>query len=196
MALSLSFASCGYRGNKSGIHWFLDMHDNLAVEAQEEDYSTLEMAPYTGTPQIGGGVAAGWNGPGSTMRVPPEGTVVRGTMPYEYEQGNVKAAGAELKNPLPRTHAILARGKKQFEIYCAICHGKTGHGDGNVTPMLSPPPPSLISGPAASTWTDGNYFHMITMGRARMKSYAAQIQPADRWAIVHYVRMLQANPTK
>ncbi len=42
-------------------------------------------------------------------------------------------------------------------------------------------------------WEDGRFFHIITVGRARMKSYAAQISPEDRWAIIHYIRLLQKH---
>lgn len=39
----------------------------------------------------------------------------------------------------------------------------------------------------------GYYFHIMTNGFGEMSSYAAQIPPADRWAIVAYVRALQAS---
>ncbi|MBI3396150.1 MAG: cytochrome c, partial [Spirochaetia bacterium] len=44
---------------------------------------------------------------------------------------------------------------------------------------------------ASMDWPDGKIFHMMTVGRGMMKPYAAQISPQDRWAIVHYVRLLQ-----
>ena len=187
----LSLAGCNYNSNKSGMHWFLDMHDSHAVEAQEEDTTTLLQVKGEGWDKGADSVPA-FSGPGSSMRVPPEGSVPRNYIPYSYEATDFEKAGRELTNPLKKTKAVLERGKKQFEIYCAVCHGMTGKGDGNVTPMF-PNPPSLINGPASSQWSDGMYFHMITMGRARMKSYAAQVKPADRWAIIHYVRLLQAT---
>ena len=187
----LFLTNCNYNGNKSGMHWFLDMHDSMAVEPQEEDITTMGQVKPENWFQ-GSGKNIAYNGPGSTMRVPPEGTVPRNYVPYPYEETEINKAGQELVNPLNKTKTVLARGQKQYEIYCAICHGKTGKGDGNVSPMFADIPP-LVTGPAAEQWNDGMYFHMITMGRARMKSFAAQIQPADRWAIIHYIRLLQAT---
>jgi mono/diheme cytochrome c family protein len=191
LLIPLFLISCGYRGNKSGIHWFLDLQDHPGVEAQEEDLTTLDLK-WNGTPFNASGSMTGFNGVGSAMRVPPEGSVARNQELFEYAQAEGALAGEEMKNPLLKTQAVLERGKKQYEIYCTPCHGFTGKGDGMVTPMFTPPP-SLLTGPAAKTWKDGEYYHMITMGRVRMKSYAAQIQPVDRWAIIHYVRLLQAT---
>ncbi|HQI20830.1 MAG TPA: cytochrome c, partial [Leptospiraceae bacterium] len=135
-----------------------------------------------------------WGGPGSSMRVPPEGTVPRGYEPYPYEQAEIDLAGANLKNPLPLTQTVLERGKDRFETYCAVCHGMGGQGDGTVIPRMIQPP-NLITGQSAG-WQDGKIFHMITMGRGNMLPYAAPIRPADRWAIVHYVRLLQKKGAK
>jgi mono/diheme cytochrome c family protein len=46
-------------------------------------------------------------------------------------------------------------------------------------------------------WTDGRIYHTMTMGQGLMPSYASQVLPEQRWAIVHYVRALQkaARPT-
>jgi mono/diheme cytochrome c family protein len=57
-------------------------------------------------------------------------------------------------------------------------------------------PPVLFSDKVVN-WTDGRLYHTITMGQGLMPSYATQILPEQRWAIVHYVRALQraARPT-
>ncbi|HMU82995.1 MAG TPA: cytochrome c [Leptospiraceae bacterium] len=181
-----------YHSNVSGLHYFLDMHDTSMVRAQREDTTTLEnvkQALFKGADQN-----EVWGGPGSSMRVPPEGTVPRGYEPYPYEQAEIDLAGANLKNPLPLTQTVLERGKDRFETYCAVCHGMGGQGDGTVIPRMIQPP-NLITGQSAG-WQDGKIFHMITMGRGNMLPYAAPIRPADRWAIVHYVRLLQKKGAK
>lgn len=190
VALSaVGLTGCRYNGNTSGIHWFLDMHDSYAVEAQEEDPTTLHMVKTDGWAK-GADSNPAWGGPGSSIRVPPEGTVPRNYQPYKLEQTEI-GLSASLKNPVEKTEAVLERGKKQYEIYCAVCHGYTGKGDGPVVPPF-PAPPTLVAPYAATRFQpDGMIFHMITVGRGAMKAYAAQIEPADRWAIVHYVRLLQ-----
>lgn len=183
------FASCNYSGNLSGIHWFLDMHDSLAVESQEEDYTTYAVAKGDGWTR-GMDNSEVWTGSGA-YRNPPEGSVPRNYEPYLFEAGEFAAAGRELKNPLAQTKAVLARGQKEYNAYCAVCHGYTGMGDGPVTPRF-PDIPAVVS-KNIMNWKDGEIFHIITMGRARMYPYAAQISPEDRWAIIHYVRLLQAK---
>ena len=65
-------------------------------------------------------------------KLPVEGTVARGWMPYEYENSNegYAKAKAELKNPLPYTQENLTKGKDLYNIYCAVCHGEQGDGQG------------------------------------------------------------------
>lgn len=192
--LSLAaFSGCRYNGNVSGLHWFLDMHDSFAVEAQEEDITTLNVVKGEGW-QKGSEPVDAFGGPGSAMRVPPEGTVARNREPYPFSQTQLMEA-ADLVNPLQPTMDVLERGKKMFEINCAVCHGYTGKGDGPVVPPFPAPP--TLTGPAAATqfWKDGMIFHLMTVGRGQMKPYAAQVSAQDRWAIVHYIRLLQKSQT-
>ena len=68
---------------------------------------------------------------------------------------------------------------------------RTGQGDGYIVPKF-PRPPTLQSDKVRN-WPDGNIYHVITMGQNLMPSYASQILPADRWAVIHYVRALQRS---
>ncbi len=190
----LYFAMCNYAGNKSGLHYFLDMHDSLAVEDQEEDHTTLEHRKQ-GDWQKSADASAAWGGPSSSVRVPPEGSVPRNYDPYPYGVADSKLAGRRLTNPLPRNRSVYERGQKQYNIFCAPCHGYTGMGDGPVAPRLSAVP-SLMS-ESMRSWRDGEFYHIITLGRGRMLPYAAQIIPKDRWAIIHYLRLLhKKTPAK
>lgn len=125
-----------------------------------------------------------------SMMMPVKGTVPRDFVPYAYAQ-NPEAAGRELRNPLRPTAAVLARGQTMFNIYCIVCHGPAGEGDGNIIPKF-PRPPSLQSD-KVRTWPDGRLFHVMTAGQNLMPSYASQVAAGDRWAIVHYVRALQLS---
>ncbi len=125
-----------------------------------------------------------------SMRMPVQGTVPRDFVPYPYKN-DPDAAGRELKNPLRPTQAVLERGQQVFNITCRACHGSLGLGDGTVVPRY-PRPPSLQSDKVRN-WPDGSIYHVITMGQNIMPSYASQIAPADRWKVVHYVRVLQRS---
>ena len=191
--LCFCFPLCNYDDNVSGLHYFLDMHDSIAVEAQEEDFTSLSEKK-EGNWQHGMDESPAFGGPGSSMRVPPQGTVPRNYEPYPYSAADFAAAGRELKNSLSITKKVYERGQKQYNTFCAVCHGYTGLGDGPVSPRLSEVP-SLMSSQVRS-WKDGEFYHIITMGRGRMLSYGAQVLPEDRWAIIHYIRLLQAQPAK
>ena len=123
-------------------------------------------------------------------RLPVAGTLPRDFNPYPYKN-DPNAAATRLKNPLPRTEAVIKRGQYVFNIYCSVCHGKQGLGDGSIVPKF-PRPPSLQSDKVRN-WSDGSIFHVITMGQNLMPSYASQVREADRWALIHYIRVLQRS---
>ncbi len=94
--------------------------------------------------------------------------------------------------PIPITREVLERGRERFDIYCSPCHGRTGEGNGMIVQRGFPPPPSyhidrLRQAPA------GHFFDVITQGYGIMYSYAARVEPSDRWAIAAYIRALQKS---
>ncbi len=125
---------------------------------------------------------------GIGMRPPVEGTVARGFMPYAFK-GKPDEAGKYLVNPLPPTEKVLLRGKSKFLTFCSPCHGNFGRGDSRLQGQF-PNPPTLTSDKVRN-WPDGNLFHVITEGQNAMPSYATQVSREDRWAIVHYIRVLE-----
>jgi hypothetical protein len=127
---------------------------------------------------------------GFTMRTPVEGTVARGFVPYEYK-GLKDSAIVNLSNPLPYSKQVLAIGKSRFDTYCSPCHGYFGKGDTRLRDQF-PKPPTLHSDKVRN-WADGNIYHVITNGQNIMPSYEKQISCDDRWAIVHYIRVLQRS---
>jgi mono/diheme cytochrome c family protein len=122
------------------------------------------------------------------MRPPVPGTVARGHHPMPASM-TMDQAGKEYQNPLRRTPAVLERGRHVFNQTCIVCHGPKGEGDGTIVPKF-PRPPSLVSDKLRG-FPDGNIYYIITHGQNLMASYASQVLPEDRWAIVHYIRALQ-----
>lgn len=127
---------------------------------------------------------------GFTMRPPVDGTVARDFVPYEYK-GLKDSAVMNLANPLPFSKQIIEKGKVRFGTYCSPCHGNAGKGDTRLRDQF-PKPPTLHSDKVRN-WTDGNIYHVITNGQNIMPSYEKQISRDDRWAIVHYIRVLQRS---
>jgi len=94
--------------------------------------------------------------------------------------------------PIQVTKDIVLRGKERYEIYCTVCHGLTGNGDGMIVRRgfrraASFNDDRLRQAPV------GHFFDAITNGWGAMPSYAAQITPQDRWAIIAYIRALQVS---
>jgi mono/diheme cytochrome c family protein len=104
--------------------------------------------------------------------------------------------------------AMIQRGQQRFNIYCSACHGYEGDGHGLVGIRWGSPVPSFhdpkYKDKAQKTGKDGYVFHTILNGvpetdpakPTKMPSYADKVKPLDAWAIVSYVRALQAARTE
>jgi len=124
---------------------------------------------------------------GLTLQRPVAGTIPRGYHFFQYGDGEPEAvrAGRELGNPYHPTPQTLEEGKVLFEIYCMVCHGQQGRGDGPLAEKI-PPPPSYLSD-RLMQFPPGRIFHVITMGSGKMPSYSSQLSTDERWKIVTYV---------
>src|SRR5690606_36420692 len=121
------------------------------------------------------------------MRIPVEGTVTRGFIPYPYK--GIAVPTETLSNPLVPSKDVLNLGQKKFLTYCSPCHGNFGDGDSRLRGQF-PNPPTLHS-QRARDFSDGMIYHIIVNGQNIMPSYESQTTVEERWAIVHYIRALQ-----
>jgi len=94
--------------------------------------------------------------------------------------------------PLPLTPELLNRGHERYRIFCSPCHGIQGDGNGMVSMRGMKHPPSFHDARLRQV-PNGYIFDVITNGFGGMLSYSTQIPPADRWAIIAYVRALQLS---
>lgn len=86
--------------------------------------------------------------------------------------------------------ALLQHGQDRFNVFCSPCHAYDGHGHGRVVQRGFPNPPDLHS-PAIAALGDRRIFDVISNGYGIMFPYGGRVPPADRWAIVAYIRALQ-----
>ncbi len=130
---------------------------------------------------------------GRAARVPPAHTVARGQLRAD-EQFFTGKIGDQLAAtfPEPVTPALLARGRERYNIYCSVCHGLTGAGNGMIVQRGFPPPPSFHEARLREA-PPGHFVDVITRGYGVMYSYASRVPPADRWAIAAYIRALQLS---
>jgi len=129
------------------------------------------------------------------MRPQVPGTVARGELGADRHLHTGKVGGAlsrEMPAAVKVDNKLLARGRERYDIYCTPCHGGAGKGDGIVIKRGLLPPPSFHD-KRIRALSVGQLFDVITRGVRNMPSYAAQINALDRWAIVAYVRALQAG---
>jgi hypothetical protein len=131
---------------------------------------------------------------GLSARPIVEGTVARGPLDDDVEMFTGKTAAGKLVDqvPVPMTAALVARGRERDDIYCSPSDDKTGSGPGMVVRRGFKQPPSyhidrLRQAPA------GHFYDVMTNGFGAMPDYRTQIEPADRWAIVAYIRALQRS---
>ena len=137
----------------------------------------------------------------SATRPPPPDAVPHAIGTYAATSGGrggtalVAAREAdEARQSLPDRppHALLVRGQERYAIYCMPCHSATGDGDGPVVERGFPRPPTLHSD-ALRRAGDRHIYDVISQGRGLMYPMADRIDPADRWAIVAFVRALQLS---
>lgn len=164
------FVSCADK-DEPNYQYFPDMYQSVGYETYGE-YSIFQN--------------------GQEAKLPVEGSIPRGWLPYEYEntpEGRA-AAKANLENPIPYTEDNLNEGKQLYTIYCAICHGDNGDGKGTLVEREK-----ILGVPsyddAGRAITEGSVYHAMYYGLNNMGSYAVQTTEHERWQIDHYVMSLK-----
>ncbi len=94
--------------------------------------------------------------------------------------------------PVPVTKELVDRGQDRYNIYCIVCHGPVGNGDGMIVRRGFPQPPTYHDDRLRNAPV-GHFFDVMTNGWGKMNSYADKLSAADRWAVVAYIRTLQLS---
>jgi len=130
---------------------------------------------------------------GASARTPPAHTVAQGDLSPDDPLAQARRGGAWVTAfPQPITRPLVLRGGRRYAIYCAECHGADGYGQGIVVRRGFPAPPSFHL-PRERAEPIGQMFEAISNGTGVMYGYGDRIAPADRWAIVAYIRALQRS---
>ena len=126
----------------------------------------------------------------SSALKPVEGTISRGWKPYEYEDTNegYEEAKLNLLSPIVVSKENLENGKKLYEIYCSVCHGSKGDGQG----ILMKREVYLgVPSYADREITPGSIYHVLMYGKNAMGSHAGQVNELERWQISQHVMELR-----
>jgi mono/diheme cytochrome c family protein len=100
------------------------------------------------------------------------------------------ADAVKLVNPTKPTPASLAAGKKAYSLDCAMCHGKTGAGDGDLAADMKLALKDYRNPEALKAMTDGEIYAVIDKGKGQMSGEEGRMKPAQIWDVVNYVRSL------
>jgi mono/diheme cytochrome c family protein len=191
------FGLRGQKFSKPPVRIFPDMDEQDKVKAQQPNAFFAD-------------------GHGARLPVPqtqprglnPEGERSLGGIP-EYEFGGQSGyyytghVGDYYGNGMPEELELTAenagelirRGKERYGIYCAVCHGASGNGNG-ITAAYGVPvannPNAKLNIISPETYPDGRLYEVITNGKGLMSGYGYNIPVRDRWAIVAYIHTLQA----
>jgi len=126
-------------------------------------------------------------------RMPVPGTVAIGHLKDDDVQYRGIVNGQYIgKMPVKIDAALLKTGQAKFNTYCSPCHDRTGSGQG-VVPKRTLWLPTNLHEDRVVEMPDGEIYDVISNGRRTMHGYRYQIQEAERWAIVAYVRALQRS---
>lgn len=125
-----------------------------------------------------------------------------GDVPGHFTSAQLDSVAPTLANPYAggADPAVLARGAARYQTYCSVCHGPAGAGNGLVVSPITAggktfgrfPGAPALNGAATAARSDGYIYAVLAAGRGLMPPYGERVMHTDRWAIVEYVRSLQA----
>lgn len=122
--------------------------------------------------------------------------------PFYYantEDERIRCEKEMVQNPFPITKEGLDRAKPLYNIYCGICHGEKGDGQGWLVTMPDskyPAQPRNLIADDLTSAGNGRYYFGIMYGKNLMGAYAEKLNYEERWQVIHYIRYLQAQNKK
>jgi mono/diheme cytochrome c family protein len=188
------------RYKKAGLAWWATTAGGVAAACVVAGYGTAwairtlptikPMVEMENQPRLDAEAPDTFFASGRGMQLPPVGTVPRAFMPLQASTPD--QGGKDLIDPLPVTAPVLDRGRRMFDIHCAVCHDRLGTGKPWLDSTYQALPTDLQSSTVREA-PDGFLYWVISQGFASMPAYAADISPDDRWAIIRYVRALERS---
>ena len=132
---------------------------------------------------------------GIEAQLPVEGTINRGWEPYEYPDTNegYEEAKINLISPILNSPENKKNGKELYSVYCAVCHGDKGDGQGI---LMTREKYLGVPSYADRDITAGSIYHVLMYGKNAMGSHAGQVNAPERWQIAEHVLQLRQNLIK
>lgn len=199
LSVVLVVSIAGFRGQKSvrpPIEIFPDMDRQPKVKAQVS--SSFFADGSGGRTPVEGTVPLGYSIP---LHKPVDGSVGEAVGPYRqiyfssapiyFDTGKI---GDQWGTGMPFeiTPELMERGRGRFTIFCSVCHGATGAGNG-IASKYGLATVANLHQKRIRDMADGEIFNTLTNGKNTMMGYGDRIQVRDRWAVIAYLRALQKS---
>ncbi|MFL2611391.1 MAG: c-type cytochrome [Flavobacteriaceae bacterium] len=168
--LCISFVAC-YDSSQPNYQYFPNMYEPIGYEAYAESEAFRN---------------------GIEAQIPVDGTISRGWTPYDFPNSNegYETAKSNLKSPIEFNKENLKKGKDLYGVYCAVCHGNKGNGQGI---LMTREKYLGVPSYADREITEGSIYHVIFFGKNAMGSHAGQVNETERWQITQYVMELRSK---
>ncbi len=211
VAVVATISFLGFQGKKSKdtpVYVFDDMDYQNKYKAQGENAFFADgrdaRPPVTGTVARGTGLeptkvfSDGFRRAESMNPAFVTGKDAKGAFLAGFPEKSLSFTKGQL-NDYKVSQLTLEAGRGKFQIYCAVCHGQAGDGNGIMKVR------SAIEGDAAivtiaslqtpiiRAYPNGQIYDVITNGKNTMMGYGDKLSPEERWAVVAYVRALQLS---
>jgi mono/diheme cytochrome c family protein len=102
----------------------------------------------------------------------------------------IPAEAAKQPNPVKSTPESLARAKKWWTLDCAMCHGASGDGKGDIAKDMKLQVVDFTNSDTLKDRTDGELFYIIKNGHQDMPPEGPRVKTEENWDLVNYVRSL------
>lgn len=174
-----------------------DLTRNSPIQIFPDMKRQLKLRPQTANGFFANGLSSQLPQPGTIAQEKP--MLVGGKEVYSFEDASVNTGrvtgGTNFieVNALPVTQQLLTRGHRQYNIYCAPCHGQTGEGTGITKKIGAMAIVANLHDKRIVQLADGEIFNTVSQGKGVMQGYAAQLSVEDRWATIAYLRALQLS---
>jgi len=112
------------------------------------------------------------------------------TLGQEQQKPADNTAAAKLVNPAKATPTSLAAGKKAYGLDCAMCHGLSGAGDGDLAADMKLKLKDYRDPETLKGMTDGEIYTIIEKGKGQMSGEEGRMKPNQIWDVVNYLKSL------
>jgi len=102
----------------------------------------------------------------------------------------VPAEAAKKENPVKPDAGSISEGKRLFESQCAMCHGKSGDGKGELASTMNLSLKDYSKPASLKDVSDGAMFYVMQKGCGQMLGEEGRLKSDQMWNLVNFIRSL------